>query len=167
MQDKPPHAADDIRAKRSVAEPEVHDREDELVIRVVAEELSVEKARVARGTVRVHKRVEAREEVVDTSLEHEDVIVERVPVNRAVEGAAPESREEDGVLVIPVLEEVAVVEKRLVLREEVRVSRRRTTTSSPQTVTLRREVVDVERVGPESAPLPDSVRGGRRTGGDE
>ena len=78
----------------------------------------------------------------------EDVVVERVPINRPVEGAPPEPREENGMLVIPVLEEIAVVEKRLVLREEVRVTCRSTTTTDSRVVTLRREVADVERVGP-------------------
>jgi stress response protein YsnF len=54
------------------------------------------------------------------------------------------------VLVIPVLEEMAVVEKRLVLREEVRVSRRSTTTTASHVVTLRREVAEVERVEPDA-----------------
>jgi stress response protein YsnF len=48
------------------------------------------------------------------------------------------------VLVIPLVEELLVVEKRLFVREEIRVSKRRTTTSTPQTIDLRREVVDIE-----------------------
>lgn len=123
---------------------------EDLVIPVVAEELTVETTRVARGAVRVHKRTEAREEVVDTPVVHEEVVVERIPVDRPVEGAAPEPHEEDGALLIPVLEEVVVLETRLMLREIVKISRRRTTTSAPQTVTLRREVVEVERIA--SAP---------------
>jgi uncharacterized protein (TIGR02271 family) len=99
---------------------------------------------VARGKVRVHKRVETREETVDAGVIREEVVVEHVPVNTFVD-VAPEVREQDGVLIIPLTEEVLVVEKRLRLREEVRVSRRRTTTSTPQTVALRREVVEIER----------------------
>lgn len=118
---------------------------DELTIPVVAEELTLETTRVARGRVRVRKRIETREETVDTPVVHEEIVVEHVPVNRLVEDRAPEVREEDGVLIIPLIEELLVVEKRLMVREEIRVSRRRTTTSSPQTVQLRREVVDVER----------------------
>jgi len=133
-------APDDVTAEPSTTPG------DELVIPVVAEELVVETTKLARGTVRVNKRIETREETVETPTVRDEVVVERVVVNRPVEGAAPQSREEGGVLVIPVLEEIAVVEKRLMLREEVRVSRRSTTTSSRQTVSLRREVVDVERV---------------------
>jgi uncharacterized protein (TIGR02271 family) len=126
--------------------------DEPLVIPVVAEELTVEKRQVIRGTVRVHTRVESREEVVDEPLLREEVIVERVPVNALVEGEAPTPHEEEGVFVIPILEEVLVVEKRLLLKEEVRVTRRRTTISKPQPVTLRREVVEVERVAPSAPP---------------
>jgi uncharacterized protein (TIGR02271 family) len=118
---------------------------DEMVIPVVAEELVVEKMRVERGRVRAHKRVETFEEVVDTPLIHEEVVVERVPVNQLVEGEVPQVREEDDLIVIPLVEEILVVETRLMVREEVRIHKRRTTTSTPQTVTLRREVVDIER----------------------
>lgn len=125
---------------RSVAEPE-----EEVVIPVIAEELTVEKQRVARGKVRVNKRVETREEVVDTPVVHEEVVIDRIPINKFVGEVTAEVRDEDGVLIIPLVEEVLVVEKRLLVREEVRVSKRRTTTSTPQTVFLRREVVDIER----------------------
>jgi uncharacterized protein (TIGR02271 family) len=127
---------------------------EELVIPVVAEELEIETRQVARGAVRVHTRVETHDEVVNAQLMREEVVLEHVAVNTPVEGDAPQMHEEDGVLVIPVLEEVAVIEKRLMLREVIRVSKRRTTTSAPQTVTLRREVVDIERVesGAETPP---------------
>src|SRR5262245_6687887 len=122
--------------------------DEPLVIPVVAEELTVEKRQVTRGTVRIHTRVETREEVVDEPLQHEEVTVERVPVNTLVEGEAPIPHYEHEVFVIPILEEVLVVQKRLLLKEEVRVARRRTTISQPQQVTLRREVVEIERVAP-------------------
>ncbi len=133
----------------------------EIVIPVVAEELTVEKELVDRGKVRVTTRVESHEETVETPVVREEIIVEHVTRNTLVEGPSPQVRDEDGVLVIPLLEEVTIVEKRLVLREEVRVSRRRTTTSGQQTVVLRREVVDVEREerdGVEAVPGARPVR---------
>jgi uncharacterized protein (TIGR02271 family) len=127
---------------------------NEVVIPVIAEELSVQTHKVARGRVRVHKRVETREETVEVPTVHEDIVVEHVPINKVVEGAAPEVRDEDGVLVIPVIEEVVVVDKQLVVREEVRVFKRRTTRSTAQTVVLRREVIDVEREELDGTELP-------------
>jgi uncharacterized protein (TIGR02271 family) len=122
--------------------------DEPLVIPVVAEELTVEKRQVTRGTVRIHTRVETREEVVDEPLRREEIAVERVPVNTLVEGEAPMPHYENEVFVIPILEEVLVVQKRLLIKEEVRVTRRRTTISKPQQVTLRREVVEIEPIAP-------------------
>ena len=122
--------------------------DEPLVVPVVAEELTVEKRQVTRGTVRIHTRVETREEVVDEPLRREEIAVERVPVNALVEGEAPMPHYENEVFVIPILEEVLVVQKRLLLKEEVRVTRRSTTMSKPQQVTLRREVVEIERIAP-------------------
>jgi uncharacterized protein (TIGR02271 family) len=132
--------------------------DEPLVVPVVAEELTVEKRQVIRGTVRIHTRVETREEVVDEPVRREEVAVERVPVNKLVEGEAPMPHYDNEVFVIPILEEVLVVQKRLFLKEEVRVTRHRTTSSTPQQVTLRREVVEIERIAPSepSASTPDA-----------
>ncbi|MFD1693079.1 DUF2382 domain-containing protein [Azotobacter chroococcum] len=64
----------------------------------------------------------------------------------------PQVRQEGDVTVIPVLEEVLVVEKRLVLKEELRV--RRVVHEEPHSVpvTLRREQVTVERTPQKSRP---------------
>lgn len=121
------------------------------VIPVVAEDIEVGKQTVESGRVRVRKTVEERQETVDQPLASEEVVVERVPVNRVV-AEAPSPRQEGDTLILPVLEEVLVVEKRLMLREEVRVTSRRSEIHRPQTVTLRRENVEIERTGPDSAP---------------
>ena len=112
---------------------------------MVAEEILIGTEQVTRGVVRVHKHVVTEEKTVDAAVSAEEVVVERLPVNQLVEGAAPQVREENGTVIIPVLEEVLVVEKRLLLREEVHLSKRTTRSRAPQTVTLRREVVDIER----------------------
>jgi stress response protein YsnF len=64
-------------------------------------------------------------------------------------------REEDGVTVIPVYEEVLVVEKRLVLREEVRLTTRREPVPGPDRVTLRRQRVEVDRHPPSDAGVSE------------
>src|SRR5581483_12103193 len=54
----------------------------------------------------------------------EEVQVEHIPVNRIVE-TRPGVRQEGDVTIVPVIEEVITVQKRLLLREEVRVTRTR------------------------------------------
>ncbi len=127
---------------------------DDLVIPVVAEEIHIGTEQVTRGIVRVHKHVVTEEKTVDAAITAEEVVVARVPVNQFVEGDAPQVREEDGIVIIPVLEEVLVVEKRLLLREEVRLSKRMTSSNVPQTVVLRREVVDIERSEADESSTP-------------
>ena len=68
-----------------------------------------------------------------------------MPIQRVVDAPLP-VREEHGTLIVPVLEEVLVVEKRLMLKEEIHIRTHRVETRQPQQVTLRREEVSVERV---------------------
>ncbi len=126
--------------------------DEPIVVPVITEELRVERRAVETGRVRVSKVVREREEVVDEPLLREEVHVERVPVNRVVEGDV-EVRQEGDTMIIPVLEEVLVVEKRLMLKEELRVTRRRVEERRPQTVTLRSEEVSVERVEPQERQI--------------
>jgi uncharacterized protein (TIGR02271 family) len=120
-------------------------REPPLVLPVMEETLTVDTRPVETGRVRIRKVVHAREELVDPPLLREDVIIERVPVNRVVEGPVPVRYEGDTVIV-SVLEEVLVVETRLLLKEEVHITTRRTETHTPTRVTLRHEDVTIERV---------------------
>lgn len=120
---------------------------EESVIPVVAEEVEVGKRKVERGRVRVRKGVETREQEVAVPLVREEVEVERVPMNRPVD-TPPQPRQEGDVWIVPVLEEVLVVEKRLVLKEELRITRRRVEETARERVTLRTETATVERVGP-------------------
>lgn len=117
------------------------------VLPVVAEELQVGRRVVTTGIVRVQKHVREREEQVDATATHEEVHVERVTVGRLVD-APPAMRNEGDTLIIPVLEEVLVVEKRLRLKEEVRVTWRRVVEPAPTRVVLRDEEVVVERLPP-------------------
>jgi len=123
-----------------------------VVVPVVEEELRVGKRVVETGRVRVTKTVHEHEEVVDEPLMREEYDVVRVPVDEFVDGPVG-PRHEGETLVVPVLEEVLVVEKRLVVREELRITRRRTEERRPQRVKLLSEEVSVERA---DAARPDA-----------
>ena len=115
-----------------------------LVIPVVQEELTIENQLRTTGRVQIKKRVHSHEELVDEPGYVEEVHVERVPVNQVVE--APVSpRQEGNTLIIPLIEEVLVVEKRLMLREELHVTKLRKEVRNPVKVTLRREEAEIER----------------------
>jgi len=126
------------------SEPGVHQNEP-LVVPVVVEELDVQKRVVETGKVRIIKVVHERETLVDEPLLRDNVAISRLPMQRVVEGPIP-VREENGTMIISVVEEVLVVEKRWMLREEIHIRKQRTETHQPQQITLRSEDVQVERV---------------------
>jgi uncharacterized protein (TIGR02271 family) len=115
------------------------------VIPVFEEELDVQKSVVKTGKVRVTKVVHERESVIDEPLFRDKVEVERVLIDRVVNGPVS-VRYEDDTMIVPIMEEVLVVEKRLILKEELHIHKRRIETHRPQQVTLRREEVRVERL---------------------
>ena len=114
-------------------------------IELVEEQLEIGKREVERGRVVVRTRVEERDEVAEIELQQEDVSVERVPRGVPVE-ALPAVREEDGVLIIPVVEEQLVVTTRLILKEEIRITRQSRTELVREPVRLRSERADIERL---------------------
>jgi len=118
------------------------------VIPVVEEHLTVRKEVVETGRVRIGKRVYEEPQTVTTPVVGERVDVERVAIGAFVD-ALPEVRYEGDTMIIPVVEEVAVVQKRLRLVEELRVTRHRTQTEVTEQVTLRREEVTVDHLRPQ------------------
>jgi len=112
------------------------------VIPIVEEKVNVQKRVREVGTVEIRKSVHERTEVVDEPLNSEDVEIARVAVNRIVEEPIP-IRNEGDTMIISLLEEVLVIEKRLLLREEVHIKRVHTVVHEPQEVLLREERVEV------------------------
>lgn len=124
------------------------------VVPVIAEQLDVGRKVTETGVVRLRKLVHERHELVDQAVTRETVSVERVPVNRVVDGPVA-VRQEGDTTIVPVMEEVLVVERRLVLKEEVHIVRRRVTEpAEAQRVTLRREEIVVERDVPPGGRRP-------------
>ncbi|MGH1573980.1 YsnF/AvaK domain-containing protein [Methylobacterium sp. P31] len=117
-------------------------------IPVVEETPRIEKQVVESGLVRVRTETETQDQILRESLRTDSVAVTRVPVNRTlVEGeAAPVARVEDGVTIIPVLEEILVVEKRLVLKEEVHIRQTSADEDVEVPVTLHKQRAVVERL---------------------
>lgn len=125
---------------------------------VMEEELQVDKRLVDTGRgVRLHKTVSEHVERIEQRLMHDELVVEHVPLGRVVSGKVPETRYEGDTLVVPVLEEVLVVQKQLVLKEEVRITRQQRPIDASQEVRLRSEQVRVERFD-EGTPQPPSGR---------
>ena len=135
---------------------------DEAVIPLVEESLLVGKREVETGRVRVSVTTDVQEQVVRETLRSEKTEIERVLVGREIaEGEqAPTVRQEpDGTVVVPVLEEVLVVERRLVLKEEIRMRVLAVDEAVEQPVAVRRQRASVERLPPHQAEDgPDRTR---------
>jgi uncharacterized protein (TIGR02271 family) len=129
---------------------------------VMEEQLQVEKRLVETGRgIRIHKTIEERQQMIDEPLMRDELSVEHVAVGQIVpEGQVPEMRYEGETLVVPVLEEVIVVQKQLLLKEEVRITRRRQEVHEPQQVALRSEHIRIERFDDEeqAGSIPPDFR---------
>ena len=121
------------------------DKAGETVIPLLAEEIAVSKQVVETGRVQVARVTHEREQLIDELLTHETVEIDRTPIGRQV-NAMPAIREEGDTVVIPIIEEVLVIERRLLLKEEVRVRRVRSTERHQESVTLRHHEAVVTRL---------------------
>jgi len=117
---------------------------DQLVVPLHAEEVSVAKRRVVTGQVKVGTVTKQTEQLVEELLEHEHVEIERIAVGKEVD-KAPAVRQEGDTLIIPVLEEIVVVERRLLLKEEVRVRRTREKQPYQERVVIRKQEAVITR----------------------
>ena len=116
-----------------------------VTVQLHAEELAVSKRRVASGLVRVAVATRSHDEAVDEALHHERVLVERVTINQPVE-TVPPLRVEGDTTILSVVEEIVVVTRQLILKEEIRVRRIQVTEVYHEVVTLREQEAVITRV---------------------
>ncbi len=115
-----------------------------ITIPIVEERLNISRKTVETGKVRLHKTVQEFEAVLDEPLAVRTYDIEHIVLNQPVD-TAPGVRTEGDTTIYPLVEEQLVLTKQLILKEEIRVTRRDTERRDTQSVTLRREHVVVER----------------------
>jgi uncharacterized protein (TIGR02271 family) len=115
--------------------------EDELRVQRSEEELRAGTREREAGALNVRKRVRTDREQIEVPTRHEEVSVERVPVE---EGTASEAQIGEDEVSIPVTEEEVVVEKRPVAKEEVRIRKDVVEDTEVVEEDVRREEVDVD-----------------------
>ncbi len=122
------------------------EREDELRVQRTEEELRAGTREREAGEVSVRKTVRTDREQIEVPTRHEEVTVERVPV----EGEATEAEIGEDEVSIPVTEEEVVVEKRPVAKEEVRIRKDVVEDTEVVEEDVRREEVEIddETTGP-------------------
>jgi uncharacterized protein (TIGR02271 family) len=122
-----------------------------MVIPLMGEQVKPQKQLRKTGMVRIKKKVRTEQRVIAQPLMREDVTVDRVVKNQIVTEALP-IRFEGDTMIVPLLEEVLVVEKRLVLREEIHIRRNQSTVQKEERFTLRREEAEIERCAVDERP---------------
>jgi uncharacterized protein (TIGR02271 family) len=129
--------------------PDQERRPEDLHIPLHEEEVSVSRREIKKANVQIALITGTREQLINEELTHVRVEIERVPIGRTVD-VVPPIRQEGDITIIPVVEEIVVVERRLVLKEEVRVRRVSTKEQHQETVVLRQQEAVVTREGPDS-----------------
>ncbi len=129
------------------AEPEQPPKDsiDDPKLTLLAEELSVIKETVETGRLRVRRQTRIREEFIDESLRSEQAQIEIIPVGRQI-FEMPTVRHEGDTIIIPIVEEVLHTERRLILKEEIKITRRQKTEQFHDRVTLRYQEAVITRV---------------------
>jgi uncharacterized protein (TIGR02271 family) len=117
----------------------------QIVIPVIQEQVKVDKQSVETGKVQIRKTV--TEELADVNIPviEESYKVERIPVNKVVDTPPEAVRYEGDTMIIPVLREVVVVQKRYEIVEEVRLTKTKTETEFNQQVRLKKENISIDR----------------------
>ena len=115
-------------------------------IPVIEEKATVSTQVMDVSKVRLSKTVEHAIEKLDVTTAEEEVVIKRVPKNVIVDKIPDGVRYEGDVMIIPVLKEVAVVEKKIMLVEEIHVTRQTTRNTRKVEVPVRKEKVEAERI---------------------
>jgi uncharacterized protein (TIGR02271 family) len=126
-----------------------------IVLPVIEEQVTIDKKEIDTGTVRITRHVFEHTEPVHVVVSHDECKVDRVPAGYYVD-KAPEVRWEGDTMIIPVLKEVAVVEKKLLLVEELHVKKTVIHESHTENVTLRKEGIEVSRI-PTDGSSPETL----------
>ncbi|MCY0995081.1 DUF2382 domain-containing protein [Nannocystis sp. ILAH1] len=117
-------------------------RREETVIPRLEERLHVDTRVREQGRVRIDKTVEERDQPLELDSVEDHVVTWRVPVGRPVEAPVP-VRYDGDTMILPIHEEVVVVQKQLVLREELHVRVHRVHVHEQQTLHLRAEAITI------------------------
>ena len=124
-------------------EESLHSQPANVIIPVIEENVSVGKRIVETGRIKVIKEVEQKEELIDSNLLAEEYEISHVNINEYVDEEAPKARQEGDTMIFPVVKEVLV--KRLLLVEEIRITKKTVERKEQQNITLRKEIITVIR----------------------
>lgn len=120
-------------------------------MKVHEERLNVDKQQVQKGEVTVDKNIVEDRKTVDIPVEHEEITIERRPVNGELDESAEDFRTatafDNETIRVPVTEEKVEVTKKPVVTEEIVINKKRVTDTEHVDETVKREEVNVNQEG--------------------
>jgi stress response protein YsnF len=124
--------------------PNQERQSEDLRVPLHVEEVSVSRREIKTADLQIALVTGTRQQLIDEELTRVRVEFERVPIGRAIE-VVPSISHEGDITIIPVVEEIVVVERRLVLKEEIRIRRVSTKEQHQETVVLREQEAVITR----------------------
>jgi uncharacterized protein (TIGR02271 family) len=119
-----------------------------------AEDLTVSKRQIAGDMVQVGTITRKNESFIDETLDHKRVQIDRIPVGRQVD-AVPPVRQEGDTTILSVVEETVVVERRLILTEEIHIRRLHVSERHQEAVILRKQEAVITRIDPRESRIQE------------
>ena len=120
-------------------------QKEQILFPVVEEHIKVRTELVETGRVNISKNVSQEDFTVDVPVTREEVSIEKKAINRYVDELPPATRQEGDTTIISVFREVLVVEKKILLVEEVHITKKVIESKVTASDTLRKEEVIVTR----------------------
>ena len=112
-------------------------------IQLLSEVLRVQKERVSKGEVRLRKEVVTENQTIDVPVTREELVIDRTPVQSATpaSGAIGSNQE----IRVPLSQEKVRVDKTPIVKEEVRVGKKKVQESRQVNEQVKREELHVDR----------------------
>ncbi len=120
------------------------------------EQLNVEKQRVQKGEVRVHKEVVTEQQRIDVPVSHEEIVIEQIPASEVRPAETPIGQGET--IRIPVSEDQINVTKQTVETGEIDITKREVRGEQRVSGTVRREEPRIEKSGDVNIRRDEDIR---------
>lgn len=150
---------DNRNLPRDARREALRDTNEERRMTLSEEELSVGKREVRAGEVEIDKDVETRHVRERVPVSHDEVVVERRPIEPGMRADARIGEEE---IHVPLSEEEVIAQKRVVPKEEIVARKHEVVENDVVEADLRRERASMHREGDERIRNYDADRDGMR-----
>ncbi|MCE7064212.1 YsnF/AvaK domain-containing protein [Dyadobacter sp. CY326] len=119
---------------------------EETVIPIIEEQLKVEKKVIEKARYTFDKEVTEEDILLEFPLNQEHISIEKKAINQYVETAPPAVRYEGDTMIISVMREEAVIVKKLMLVEELHITRNTSQEMHSSTHTVRKEELIINKI---------------------